>query len=415
MGGGGEFARRLTGRRLAGRWLAGRRRSGAAGLALGMAGVLLVGLVACSMPYGDGAAPTPAPAGGTAAVARPGGTGSPAAPGTAGDSGTAKGTGPVGNGPWRPTGQPVTIAFGGDIHFAGTPGQRLAANPATAIGPISAALSAADLAVANLETAVTDGGTPAPKEFTFRAPPTAFDAVRAAGIDVVTMANNHGMDYGLTGLQDSLRHARAAHFPVIGIGEDDTSAFAPYTTTAKGQRIAVIGATQVLDNELIPGWTAGPDKPGLASAKEVDKLVAAVRSARARADTVVVFLHWGVEQQQCPSDAQRSLVPRLSAAGADVVVGSHAHVLLGAGWNGDGVYVDYGLGNFVFYSSGTGPNTESGVLKLTVAGRAVTAATWVPARIVGGAPRPLSGAAGSQALAGWNALRGCTGLSATAP
>ncbi|EIV95009.1 CapA family protein [Frankia sp. QA3] len=427
MGGGGGFARRLTGRRLTGRRLTGRRltgrrltggRSGAAGLALGTAGVLLVGLVACSMPYGDDADPTPAPTGATAAAARPGGTGStpaPGAAGTAGGAGAADGTSPVGNGPRRPTGQPVTIAFGGDIHFAGAPGQRLAADPATAIGPISATLSAADLAVANLETAVTDGGTPAPKEFTFRAPATAFEAVRAAGIDVVTMANNHGMDYGLTGLQDSLRHAREAHYPVIGIGEDDTSAFAPYTTTVKGQRIAVIGATQVLDDELIPAWTAGPHKPGLASAKEVDKLVAAVRGARSRADTVIVFLHWGVEQQQCPSDAQRSLVPRLAAAGADVVVGSHAHVLLGAGWTDDGVYVDYGLGNFVFYSSGAGRNTESGVLRLTVAGRAVTDATWVPARIVGGAPRPLGGAAGSQALAGWNALRGCTGLAATAP
>ncbi|KQC40254.1 poly-gamma-glutamate biosynthesis protein [Frankia sp. ACN1ag] len=402
---GGGFARRLTG-----------RRSAVAGLALGTAGVLLVGLVACSMPYGDDADPTPAPTGATATAASRGGTGSPATPGAAaGGTGSADGSSPVGNGARRPTGQPVTIAFGGDIHFAGTPGQRLAADPATAIGPISATLAAADLAVANLETAVTDGGTPAPKEFTFRAPPTAFDAVRAAGIDVVTMANNHGMDYGLTGLQDSLRHARDAHFPVIGIGEDDTSAFAPYTTTVKGQRIAVIGATQVLDDQLIAAWTAGPHKPGLASAKEVDKLVAAVRGARARADTVVVFLHWGVEQQQCPSDTQRSLVPRLAAAGADVVVGSHAHVLLGAGWTSDGVYVDYGLGNFVFYSSGTGRNTESGVLRLTVAGRAVTDATWVPARIVGGAPRPLSGAAGSQALAAWNALRGCTGLAATAP
>ncbi|WP_368861190.1 CapA family protein [Frankia sp. AgB32] len=358
-------------------------------------------LVACAVPYGDTKAAAPS----AASTTRP-------ADGAAASEIRATAA-PVGAGPRRATGQPVTIAFGGDIHFAGAPGQRLAADPTTAIGPISTTLSAADLAIANLETAVTDGGTPATKEYTFRAPATAFTALRAAGIDVVTMANNHGMDYGEVGLRDSLRSAAAAHYPVIGIGLDDTSAFTPYRTIVKGQRIAVIGATQVLDDELAAAWTAGPGKPGLASAKQVDKLVAAVRAARSGADTVIVFLHWGVEQQQCPSEAQRSIVPLLAAAGADVVVGSHAHALLGAGWADSGVYVDYGLGNFVFYASGSGPNTESGVLRLTVAGRATTDATWVPARIVGGAPRPLTGAAAGQALAGWNALRGCTGLAAT--
>lgn len=367
---------------------------------------LVIMLTACSLPYGDTDDPvTPTPTPGASAGAAGQATSTP----------TTEGTAPVGNGPRRPTGTPVTIAFGGDIHFAGSSGQRLAADPATAVGPMSATLSAADLAIANLETAVTDRGTAAPKEFTFRAPATAFDAVRAAGIDVVNMANNHGMDYGEVGLRDSLAAASAAHYPVIGIGLDDTSAFTPYRTTIKGQRITVIGATQVLDDQLAAAWTAGPGKPGLASAKQVDKLVAAVRAARASTDTLIVFLHWGVEQQQCPGDAQRALEPLLTAAGADIVVGSHAHVLLGGGWASDGAYVDYGLGNFVFYASGGGRNTESGVLRLTAAGRAVTDATWVPARISGGAPRPLTGTAATQALASWNALRPCTGLSASPP
>ncbi|WP_462186446.1 CapA family protein [Frankia sp. CcWB2] len=358
--------------------------------------------VACAVPYGeDRPRPTPHADGASATTGPPAGA-------TAATAGAA----PVGDGLRRPTGQPVTIAFGGDIHFEGAPGQRLAADPRTAIGPMSAALTAADLAIANLETTVTDRGAAAQKAYVFRASPTAFTAVRAAGIDVVTMANNHGMDYGIEGLQDSLRYARDAHFPLVGIGVDDTAAYAPYMTTVKGQRIAVLGATQVLDDELIAAWTAGPNKPGLASAKEVDRLV---RAARAEADTVIVFLHWGTEQQQCPNEAQRALLPRLAAAGADVVIGSHAHVLLGARWASDGVYVGYGLRNFVFYSSGAGRNTESGVLELTVAGRAVMAAAWLPARIVGGTPQPVTGAAGARALADWNALRACTGLSATAP
>jgi poly-gamma-glutamate capsule biosynthesis protein CapA/YwtB (metallophosphatase superfamily) len=229
-------------------------------------------------------------------------------------------------------------------------------------------------------------------------------------VDVATMANNHGMDFGQTGLADSLSAAAADRFPVIGIGRDADQAFRPYLTKVNGQRIAVIGATQVLDDNLSAAWTAGEDKPGLASAYQVDRLLAAVRAARRAADTVVVDLHWGKELATCPIERQRQLAPRLVQAGADIVVGSHAHVLLGGGYMGS-AFVDYGLGNFVFYSGG-GVTARSGVLSLTVRGRAVTKSQWIPATISGGIPIPLTGSAADQAVAAWKALRGCTGLAA---
>jgi poly-gamma-glutamate capsule biosynthesis protein CapA/YwtB (metallophosphatase superfamily) len=309
-----------------------------------------------------------------------------------------------------PTGAPVSIAFGGDVHFEGAVAARLAADPATTVGPIAEVLRRADLAVVNLETAITERGTPAPKEFTFRAPPSAFAALDAAGVDVATMANNHGADFGVVGIRDSLAAARRAGFPVIGIGADATEAFRPHRVTVNGQRIAVIGATQVLDASLAAAWSAGDGKPGLASAYDEKRLLAAVRAARAQADTVVVDLHWGRELERCPIDRQRALAPKLVAAGADVVVGSHAHVLLGGGYL-RGAYVHYGLGNFVFYSSG-GVTSQSGVLLLTARGRAVTRVEWVPAVISGGIPLPLRGAAAERAVAAWQSLRGCTGLAA---
>jgi poly-gamma-glutamate capsule biosynthesis protein CapA/YwtB (metallophosphatase superfamily) len=317
---------------------------------------------------------------------------------------------PAGDGPRQPTGNPVTLAFGGDVHFEGVIGSRLARNPATALGPIASVLRQADLAMVNLETAVTTGGTPAGKEFNFRAPPAAFSALQAAGIDVATMANNHGEDFGVAGLRDSLAAAEAVRFPVVGIGRDATQAFGAHQAILKGQRVAVIGATQVLDSSLAAAWSAGPGKPGLASAYQEGRLLAAVRAARQTSDTVVVFLHWGREGGTCPISRQRALAPRLVAAGADVVVGSHAHVLLGAGFL-DGAYVSYGLGNFVFYARG-GLGAQSGVLTLTVRGRAVTGARWTPAVISGGVPIPLSGAGAVRAEAAWRGLRGCTGLSA---
>ena len=310
----------------------------------------------------------------------------------------------------EPTGEPVTLAFGGDVHFEGAIESRLAADPATTFGPIASVLKRADLAVVNLETAITERGTPAPKDFTFRAPPSALTALKEAGVDVATMANNHGQDFGLVGLRDSLAAAKAAEFPVVGVGRDADEAYRAHLVTVKGQRIAVIGATQVLDSSLAAAWTAGDDKPGMASAYEEATLLAAVKAARATADTVVVDLHWGRELVNCPIDRQRALAPKLVAAGADVVVGSHAHILLGGGYL-RGAYVHYGLGNFVFYSRG-GLTAQSGVLLLTTQGRAITASRWVPALISGGIPLPLQGADATRATASWQSLRRCTGLSA---
>jgi poly-gamma-glutamate capsule biosynthesis protein CapA/YwtB (metallophosphatase superfamily) len=124
----------------------------------------------------------------------------------------------------------------------------------------------------------------------------------------------------------------------------------------------------------------------------------------------VVDLHWGRELVNCPIDRQRALAPKLVAAGADVVVGSHAHLLLGGGYL-RGAYIHYGLGNFVFYSRG-GVTAQSGVLLLTLRGRAVTESRWIPALISGGIPIPLRGADASRAVSSWQSLRRCTGLAA---
>ena len=297
----------------------------------------------------------------------------------------------------------MTLAFAGDVHF-----ERQLADGR--IGGMRAQLAAADLAMVNMETAVTTRGTPVAKQFTFRGPPTALPGLLAAGIDVVTIANNHGMDYGTVGLSDTLAAARAAGLPLVGAGPDAAAAYAPYRTTIKGQRIAVLGATQVLDSSVRQAWTAGPDKPGLASAYQVETLLDAVRAARRDSDTVVVYVHWGVERDTCPPPQARTLAGQLVDAGADVVVGSHAHVLLGDGRLG-GAYVDYGLGNFQFYN-GNGPTAQTGVLTLTVQGRRTTDVRFDPGVMRGGRPEPLTGTARQTALAQREQRRGCTGLTA---
>jgi poly-gamma-glutamate capsule biosynthesis protein CapA/YwtB (metallophosphatase superfamily) len=303
---------------------------------------------------------------------------------------------------------PIVLAFAGDVHFEGTAATELAANPALVMASIAPVLRRADLAVVNLETAVTNGGTQAAKQFVFRAPPSAFAALRDGGVHVASMANNHGMDFGESGLRDSLAAAKRYRFPVIGIGQTAKQAYRPFRRTINGQRIAVIGATQVLDDELISAWTAGPHKPGLASAKDVPRLLQEVRTARRTSDTVVVFLHWGVELAQCPSEDQRTLARQLVAAGTDVVVGGHAHRVQGAGRLGHAL-VDYGLGNFVWYGTSE-LSTETGVLLVTVDGSRVAGYRWEPARIVDGTPRPLAGSERRTDISSWKRLRSCTGL-----
>lgn len=310
--------------------------------------------------------------------------------------------------------QPVTIAFAGDVHFAGDLAGRLT-DPETAMGPMAATLAGADLAVLNLETAVTTRGTAQPKQFTFRSPPAAFTALVKAGVDVVTMANNHALDYGPAGVPDTLEAARAAGMPVVGLGLDAAAAYAPWVTTVKGQRIAVLGATAVVDDSLVSTWSAGPQQPGVATAIDGDNaaLVAAVRAVRPQADTVVVELHYGKDLATCPTAVQSRLATDLVAAGADIVVGQHAHVLLGGGYLGS-AYVHYGLGNFQFYSATGSRTAETGVLTLTATGRTIADAQWHPGRLVEGLPTALTGDAAAAATSRWEGLRDCAGLTAAA-
>ncbi len=242
-----------------------------------------------------------------------------------------------------------------------------------------------------------------------RTPARALDLLAGAGVDVVTVANNHGADYGPRGLADTLRAAAHGPLPLIGAGRDRAAAFAPYRVTVRRTRIAFLAADASTREGRSRVWEAGPRSPGIAAARgsRTRALLEAVRRADAHAEVVVVYLHWGVEGEACPSSSQRTLAHALSEAGADVVVGSHAHVQQGAGWLGD-TYVAYGLGNFLWYHN-RAPDT--GVLRVRIVDGHVVSDRWVPARIPEiGPPAPLHGPGAATAVTRWRSLRGCSGL-----
>jgi hypothetical protein len=317
---------------------------------------------------------------------------------------------------WQGDGTPVTMAFGGDVNFpsGSTLGERLAADPASALGAgVPALLSGVNLSMVNLETAITNGTCPdpQPKTYDFYAPASAITALQSAGVSLVTEANNHGEDCGAAGLQMALTARAQSRYTILGIGQNAAEAFTPYQATISGEHIGIIAATQVIDDDLQATWTATATQPGLASAYDVSDLVAAVEAARQIDDTVIVFLHWGVELDTCPAPLQEPLANELVRAGADIVIGSHAHVLLGGGYLGS-AYVDYGLGNFAFYNT-PAPTNQSGSLVISATGRHINSVTWRPALIEDDLPVPLAGEAATAALQSWANDRTCTDLTPT--
>lgn len=296
--------------------------------------------------------------------------------------GTARGRGPdAGSAPARP----LRLAFAGDVHGE-PPVAGLLARGGSPFAAVSGVLRGADLAVVNLETGVDARGPAQPKDYVFSAPAALLPALADAGVDVVNLANNHALDYGPGGLDRTIRAARAAGLRVVGAGADSARAYAPALVRRGGQTVAIVGLTRVLP---WLEWAATADRPGLASAYDVDLAVAAVRRAARRADTVAVTIHWGDELAACPDAVQLDLAARLARAGADVVAGHHPHVLQGVDRVG-GALVAYSLGNFVWYADSE-ETTASAVLTAAVAGGRVVGHTVTPASIdpATGAPRPL--------------------------
>ena len=310
----------------------------------------------------------------------------------------------------QPTSEPLTLAFVGDMNFETETRDRLDADPGSVFGAALPLLGAADLTFGNLETAITEGGSPEPKAYTFRAPATAFDALEIAGFDAVSMANNHGVDYGAEGLADTLDAIDETSVAVAGIGPDAARAYAPVFLEAKGRRVAFLAALDLHD-ETWRNWGASDSSGGVARYDE--RFVESVRVAAQDADLTIAYLHWAPENDPCPDpDTAPPIVDALVAAGADVVIGAHAHMLQGAGWR-DQAFVAYGMGNYLWYFQRVEQTTRTGILTLTVDGASVVGYDYAPARIGSDdVPTPMAGAEADVARQQFEELRSCTDLAA---
>jgi hypothetical protein len=245
-------------------------------------------------------------------------------------------------------------------------------------------LRSADLALINVETAISDSTLREPKQYNFRSPVRFAEMMAEAGIDVGSLANNHSLDFGDQGMLDTVDALEDAGVSAVGAGVNRAAALAPSFHTVKGVRVAVLGASQVIPD---PAWIATDNTVGLAAAgKNMDdqitrSLVQAIRTARTQADVVIVFMHWGIEKQVCPSELQQRTAAVLHDAGAAVVVGAHPHVLQPLVRTPETVTA-YSLGNFI-WDPRSGITADSGVLEIRFRGAAVDRVLFHPHRLDG--------------------------------
>lgn len=234
-----------------------------------------------------------------------------------------------------------------------------------------------DLTVINHECPSTDIVAPLAKTFVFRCDPEALDDAREAGVEVASLANNHGFDQGPEALLDSVRNMRRADIVPIGAGASEEEADAPAYVDVGGWRIGLVAVGEVIDPD---SQVADGDEIGTAVGHEFSRALRAIREAEERADVVIVVIHWGVELDTQPREYQVDEAHRMIEAGADVIFGHHAHRLQPMDtYRGRPIF--YGLGNFVWPSFSVEGSTTA-VARVVVRPNGSITGELLPAYIV---------------------------------
>lgn len=287
---------------------------------------------------------------------------------------------PVGN-----TG--VSFAFVGDIMMGGNVDKLLKKHGYDYPYLHTASyLKGADIAACNLENPVTaEGKAVAGKQYVFRTSPDAVPAMLESGLDVFNLANNHTLDYGLEGLRDTIRLLDEAGLYGVGAGMNEEEAYRPAIIERNGVRVAFIGLTHIIPDT---SWKADKNNPGLAETYDYTRPVKAIEKARKQADIVVVLVHWGREKTTRLEKHQTEMARRYVDAGADLVIGSHPHVLQGIE-RYKGKWIAYSLGNFIFTQSGSPGTNDSAILEANCGNGGDCRLKVVPVKTAFAQPKPM--------------------------
>jgi hypothetical protein len=231
------------------------------------------------------------------------------------------------------------LAALGDVSFAG---ERADSPTAALFKAAQAAWFNADIVIANLEGPLTDRGTTVRGKCTIRGAPGWAQVLKNAGIQIVSLGNNHMMDYGPDGLFKTIDALDAAGVHYLGAGRNRQAACAPLYLKTADVKIGVLARTSVI---VSSSCYATEFEPGVAFL-DSGETRRAISTLRKNVDLLVVLLHWGIEEHFYPAPRQRELARMFVAAGADLIIGHHPHVLQGLERMGQSI-VAYSLGNFV--------------------------------------------------------------------
>lgn len=245
----------------------------------------------------------------------------------------------------------ITLLFGGDVYLSDhvlRAWETAGGIQGVLDGGYREEIAGADFFLVNQEFPFSSRGVQAPdKQFTFRLPPERVELFSQMGIQGVTLANNHALDFGQDALLDSCAVLDGAGILHTGAGENLEAASGEIGLEISGRRIGIIGATRVIP---VSTWAAGKNHPGMLATYDPAVLLERIRQLKETCDYVIVYVHWGVERDEMPQEYQQALARQYVDAGADLVIGAHPHVLQGIQYY-EGKPVVYSLGNFVFGSS----------------------------------------------------------------
>ncbi len=253
----------------------------------------------------------------------------------------------------------VTITLVGDIYLGGRVVPFIERySPEYPFRHIKDVLKGSDVVIGNLESPLTTSEDVfMEKRFIFKAPPVVARWMKEVGFDILTLANNHIMDFGPGGLTDTLTVLKKVGILHTGAGMNIEEARRPVFVRVGGIRIGVLAYSNTLPKEFYAGRDSPGTAPGYYGYVRRD-----VRRLRKEADVVVVAFHWGEEGSFFPKDYQRELAHLAIESGAHLVVGHHPHVIQGIEFSGDGI-VFYSLGNLVFGSYS--PSAEGMIAEVT--------------------------------------------------
>lgn len=296
-----------------------------------------------------------------------------------------------------PTPTPTTtrITIVGDVMLGRRVGQAYADDPEAPFRPFAERLAAADITVANLESTLSDNGRPTQGGDSFFADPRMLAGLHLAGIDGVSLANNHLGDYGGQAQRETFAELDRADIAWFGAGPDLDRARAPWIVEHEGSTIAFIGTESIGETPAATDSSPGtnrlnmPPRTGPLDTAALDRIVDDITQASTRADTVIVLPHWGTQYTHRPEPIQHEVASRFAEAGADLVIGGHPHWVQGWEQIGDTTVI-HSLGNFIFDMQFSRQVQEGVFVEIELVDGAVTAIEPVPYVIRDHVPQPAS-------------------------